>query len=69
MPTVIRFQLADNWADELEKLVSEGDNKAAGVPIALLVCQWESITRDGAQKLWRTKAKGVLLDERLRGWG
>ena len=69
MPNGIRFQLADIWADELEKLLPEGDDKAAGVPVALLVRPWEGMARDGAQKLWRTKAKEVLLDERLRDWG
>lgn len=69
MPNGVRFQLADIWVDELEKVLGDEENKAEGLPVALLARPWERMAKDGAQKLWRTKAKEVLLDERLKDWG
>lgn len=67
MPSGIRFQLADIWLDELEKVTGED-----GVPVVtatLLMRPWEAMVRQGVQNLWRKKARKVLADERLREWG
>ncbi|KAF8544317.1 hypothetical protein BDD12DRAFT_915508 [Trichophaea hybrida] len=67
MPNGVRFQLADIWLDELEKVV--GEDRVSAVTTTLLMRPWEAIATRGMQKLWRKKAREVLADERLREWG
>jgi ribosomal RNA-processing protein 1 len=65
MPNGVRFQLADVWVEELEKVLGEKKE----FPLALLVRPWESMARDGAQKTWRVKAKEVLAEPKWVEWG
>lgn len=93
MPCGVRFQLADIWVEELDKVFSRGGGSGGGgdggadgreqrqesvsggkaqvrvETLELLVRPWESMARDGVQKIWRKKALEVLADEKLREWG
>jgi len=82
MPAGLRLHLADVWVDEIEKVLelpggdeveaeaeAERRKRVAAVPWGLLLRPWEKMRKEGAHKLWRTKAKEVLMDERLREWG
>jgi ribosomal RNA-processing protein 1 len=64
MPNGVRFQLADVWVEELEKV--QGGKE---IHVALLVRPWETMARDGAQKTWRIKAKEVLGEQKWVEWG
>ncbi|KAI5798862.1 hypothetical protein EDC01DRAFT_21267 [Geopyxis carbonaria] len=66
-PNGIRFHMADIWIDELEKVIPE-DAGPGDVPIELLMRPFENMAKEGAQKLWRNKAKEMLMDERLCKW-
>lgn len=84
MPCGVRFQLADIWVEELDKVFSGGDSGSGGggkeldsggkvqvraETLELLVRPWETMARDGVQKIWRKKALEVLADEKWREWG
>lgn len=68
VPTGLRLHVLDVWVDEIEKLegLGEGD-KAAGIREKLLQ-PIEKMAKDGFQKVWRTRAKEALADDRVREW-
>lgn len=60
----MRYHMCDIWVDELEKVREKGEE----LPWELLERPWVGMKKDGAQKLWRTRAGEVLVDGRLLAW-
>ncbi|KAI5800729.1 hypothetical protein FPQ18DRAFT_286107 [Pyronema domesticum] len=71
LPAGVRIQLSDIWTEEIAKVLGEGatNGKLGEEQITLLVRPWEKMARDGAQKLWRTRAKELLAEEVWVEWG
>ncbi|KAL7270008.1 hypothetical protein RUND412_007295 [Rhizina undulata] len=68
VPNGLRFHLIDIYVDELEKFAPEGEKKFP-LPIETLVAPFEKLMAKSPTKLVRTRSKGLLMDERLKGWG
>lgn len=68
----LKLHLADVWVDELEKVwdTSPPSSSAGkGRVLELLMSPWVVVLEEGLQKSWKTRAKEVLEDERVRAWG
>ncbi|KAL8704741.1 MAG: hypothetical protein Q9201_002125 [Fulgogasparrea decipioides] len=71
VPDGVRYHVCDVWMDELVHVVGEDEledleKKDLGV---MLMAPIRRLEREGRTKILRGRAREVLKDERIKGWG